>query len=172
MPSVNNSVRTTSHCVQLRIQSRLAAVPLLASMVGCVCESAGLSSTDRQLVGLCLVEAANNAILHAYSEDPSNTVIVDVMLSSQQLVFDVIDSGKSGDPAVMNADHRAALGGEQSSNILAESGRGLAIMQEVMDSVEYTVQPGNNRLRLVKYLDTAQNIKEVTKARIASGDSV
>ncbi len=138
--------------IELAIQSRLSAVPLLAGQVGAICDSAGLCPGDRHLVGLCLVEAVNNAIIHAHHEEPGNNVGVEVTVYPEKIVFDVIDSGTPADPAKMNADHRAALEPGSSQDSLAESGRGLAIMQEVMDSVEYTVHPGSNRLRLVKHL--------------------
>jgi anti-sigma regulatory factor (Ser/Thr protein kinase) len=108
----------------------------------------GRSSDDRWTQ----VEAANNAILHAYREDPGKTVDVEVALYAEKIVFDVIDTGTSADPARMNADHRAARLPAISSGNLKESGRGVAIMQEVMDSVEYTTGSGSNRLRLIKKL--------------------
>lgn len=153
MTTENKRKTDLEYHIQLVIQSRLSAVPLLAGLVGAICDSAGLCPSDRHLVGLCLVEAANNVIIHAYHEEPGKNVRVEVTLCPEKIWFDVIDSGRPADPAKMNADHRAALEPGSSQDSLAESGRGIAIMQEVMDSVEYTVQPGSNRLRLTKHFE-------------------
>lgn len=152
----NNSMSADEHHVKLAIESRLHSVPVLANLVGAVCESAAVGTDDCNLIKLCLVEAANNAIIHAYREEPGNTVTVEVEFSAGTIVFDVIDTGIAADPAVMNADHRAILEEALSSENVPESGRGLAIMQEVMDSVEYTVGQGYNRLRLVKRTERKQ----------------
>lgn len=156
MHAVDNPNIDSANRIQLMIPSRLDAVPLLGSMVKAICESVGLGDTDRQLVGLCLVEAANNAIIHAYCEKEGGTVGVEVTLYPEKLIFDVVDFGRAGDPEKMNSDHRAALSESSPQFSQAESGRGLAIMQEVMDSVEYTVRSNNNRLRLVKYVERQQ----------------
>lgn len=52
---------------------------------------------------------------------------------------------------MMEADRRYLLDVTQSSGGLRESGRGIAIMQSVMHSVEYTAGE-RNRLRLTKRL--------------------
>ena len=157
MPSANNSARPAEQRVQMVIESRLDAVPLLGRMIGAVCESAGLSPEDRDMVGLCLAEAANNSILHAYHEDPGNTISVEVTLCPEKMIIDVVDFGTSADPAVMNADHRAALDEGTAPHSLQESGRGLAIMQEIMDSFEYTSRVCSNRLRLIKRFERKHN---------------
>jgi anti-sigma regulatory factor (Ser/Thr protein kinase) len=149
MPTADNPNKASDQRIQLVIQSRLDAVPLLARLVEAVCQSAGISPSDRDLIGLCIVEAVNNSILHAYHEDPGQTVHVEVRIYKEKIIFELTDRGESADPVTMNADHRSVFGGEIISEA-AESGRGLAIMQEVMDSVEYSTSPGSNRLRLVK----------------------
>lgn len=151
MPSAADRKKAEEHYVRLSIQSRLESVRLLANMAGAVCDTAGFSATERHMIVLCLVEAANNAIIHAYEEDPEQSLDVEIRLSNEHLTFDVLDTGKRGDPAIMNADHRSALHGKHEGE-LAENGRGLAIMQEAMDSVEYSCEASCNRLRLVKRL--------------------
>jgi hypothetical protein len=67
--------------------------------------------------------AANNAVLHAYREDPGHTVDLEIVLDPKKMVFDVIDTGRSADPAKTNADHRAALSPSISSGNPKEWGR-------------------------------------------------
>jgi anti-sigma regulatory factor (Ser/Thr protein kinase) len=150
--SANNSPGSLEHQIELVIQSRLDAVPLLVNLVGSLCELAGASPVERHLVVLCLAEAANNSIIHAYHGEPGNKVKVEVTLHPERLVFEVIDTGAAADVVKMNADRRHAIGAD-SLGALAENGRGLAIMQEVMDLVEYSTEAGCNRLRLTKRVE-------------------
>ena len=58
---------------------------------------------------VCVVEAVNNSIKHAYQGDPDHNVELEVNLLPHQLIVDVWDSGMSADTARMHADHRHAL---------------------------------------------------------------
>jgi anti-sigma regulatory factor (Ser/Thr protein kinase) len=68
------------------------------------------------------------------------------------IVFDLFDSGTSAEPSLIEVDRRnLLLDVDLEIDGPRESGRGIAIMQSVMDSLEYT--PGErNRLRLTKRL--------------------
>lgn len=139
--------------ISLTIASRLDAVPLLGQLVGFICSSAGLTPVEENEVQVCVVEAVNNSIKHAYKEDPRHKVEVDINWLRTELIFDVWDSGVSADPKWMHSDHFAALDMDPDRlQDIAESGRGLAIIQQVMDSSEYTPGPDRNRFRLIKRL--------------------
>jgi serine/threonine-protein kinase RsbW len=142
--------------VSLTIEGRLDAVPLLGRLVNALGAVAKLSSAERSQVEVCVLEAVNNCIKHAYRQAPGKTVEVEASVLSDRLVFDIFDSGKSADPVWMHADHSAALELSPDPNQLPESGRGLAIMQEYMDGVEYTPGGTRNRLRLTKNLKNQQ----------------
>jgi len=133
------------------IESRLDAVPLLGQVAYLLCTAAGLAPFEGSQVETCVVEALNNSILHAYQGDPAHRVELEVNLLPGELIFDVWDSCTSADAAKMNADHRGALEVHSDYvNDISESGRGLAIIQEVMDSFEYTPGTERNRLRMIK----------------------
>ncbi|HEU4414380.1 MAG TPA: ATP-binding protein [Candidatus Angelobacter sp.] len=139
--------------ITFKIESRLDATPLLGQMVNALCSAAGLSPTDAGFVEVSVVEAANNAIEHAYLGDPNNFVEVSVSLAPDALIFDVFDSGKSADPDFVHSNHQGALSlSEETLAHASERGRGLAIIQQVMDSIEYTPGSGRNRFRLIKRL--------------------
>lgn len=135
----------------LEIESRLDAVPLPGQVAYLLCTAAGLAPLEGSQVEVCVVEAINNSIIHAYEGDPANKVELEVSLMPNQLIFDVWDSGTAADVARMHADHRGALE-VQSDHVqdMSESGRGLAIIQEVMDSFEYTPGTERNRFRMIK----------------------
>jgi serine/threonine-protein kinase RsbW len=147
----------------LEIESRLDAVPLLGQVMQLVCTAAGFAPTEGSLVEVCVVEAINNSIEHAYNGDHDHGVELEVNLLPNQLIVDVWDSGTSADAAKMHADHRHALEVHQDRvQDISESGRGLAVIQEVMDSFEYTPGTERNRFRMIKRRDLPQLRQDIS----------
>ena len=137
--------------IAFEIESRLEAVPLLGQVACLLCTTAGFTPIEGSQVEVCVVEAVNNAIQHAYQGDSEHSVQLEVTLLPGQLIFDVWDSGTPADAARMNADHRGVLEVQLDCvKDISESGRGLAIIQEVMDSFEYTPGTERNRFRMIK----------------------
>ena len=135
----------------LTIESRLDSVPVLASMARKISESAGLSPNEQNEVELCITEAANNVIKHAYLGESANVVELGVTILPDYVVFDLFDSGISAEPELMEIDRRHLLAVAPEIEGASESGRGIAIMQSVMDSLEYS-SGERNHLRLTKRL--------------------
>lgn len=101
------------------------------------------------------MEAVNNSIKHAYCEDPDRVVEVVVAVEPDALIVDIWDSGNSAKHSKIHADHLHVLDVDpRHVGDIAESGRGLAIIQHIMDSFEYTPGPERNRFRLTKRLRT------------------
>jgi serine/threonine-protein kinase RsbW len=139
--------------ITLTIASRLDAVPLLGQLVAYLCLRAGLNALDTNGIEVCLVEAVNNSIKHAYGGDGGHTVAVDVRLQADELTLDIWDRGKAADPEWIHRDHSEAFDLDPDRpEDFSESGRGLAIIQQVMDSFEYTPGIERNRFRLTKRL--------------------
>jgi inorganic pyrophosphatase len=138
----------------IEIDSRLEAVPLLGQVVHSLCAAAGFAPDEANRIEVCVVEAINNSIEHAYQGAPARTVEIELELLPNQLIIDVWDSGTSADADKMHADHRHALDIPSDAVCdIAEHGRGLAVIQEVMDSFEYTPGRERNRLRMTKWRD-------------------
>lgn len=139
--------------VTLTIESRLDEVPLLGILVNAICGETELPAEVRNQVELCVVEAVNNCIEHAYLLAPEHSVAVEVTLSPDFVAFDIVDSGRTADPQLMDADHRNELEMPATSRSqLSEGGRGLAIMQQLMDGFEYSSKGNKNCLHLTKRL--------------------
>jgi serine/threonine-protein kinase RsbW len=137
--------------ITLTIASRLDEVPLLGQVVCSICLYAGLTPNQASEVEACAVEAVNNSIKHAYFEDPDHIVEVVVALESAELILDVWDSGTSADDAKIHRDHLQALDLDPAHlEDVAEGGRGLAIIQQVMDSFHYTPGIARNCFRMTK----------------------
>jgi len=137
---------TEPRSISLKINSRLDCVELIGKAVSSICALASLSEVDAYQAELCVVEAATNAIKHAYRKMPAGEIEVKLTLFSSKIVFEVSDTGEeferfsipdlSFDPNTV----------EQ----LPDGGMGLHIIDKVMDEVNYISKNGSNTLRMVK----------------------
>jgi anti-sigma regulatory factor (Ser/Thr protein kinase) len=93
------------------------------------------------------VEAVNNAIEHAHHYQPDKSVTVRVRLNTDNLQFVIVDEGARFDFAAALAAAAPAPDGEE-----PERGRGLKIIQGLMDVVRYERKNETNQITLVKYL--------------------
>jgi serine/threonine-protein kinase RsbW len=79
---------------------------------------------------LLLSEAVTNAIVHGNKLDASKQVIAEVQIEPDKVISTVKDNGEGFDPAVT----KDPLAEE---NLLKEGGRGVFLIHELADSVEY-----------------------------------
>ena len=128
--------------VKLIIESDLDDVPLVGIAVNRFCSYAAFSETEAFNIELCVIEAVTNSIKHAYGEKSGQEVMIIFTLSDNEAVFEICDKGKPMDPERLNsADLATSHIEKQNIDSIADSGRGLGIMKEIMDDVEY--RPGN-----------------------------
>ena len=88
-------------------------------------------------VPVALSEALSNAILRGNDSQPDKQVRVRAIVDSGNLVFEVMDEGPGFDMAMSSVDPTTP------ENVEKEEGRGLFLMQSLMDSVENFVDDGN-----------------------------
>ncbi|MCC5908185.1 MAG: ATP-binding protein [Balneolaceae bacterium] len=79
---------------------------------------------------LLLSEAVTNAIVHGNKLDASKQVIAEVQIEPEKVISTVKDHGEGFDPAAT----KDPLAEE---NLLKEGGRGVFLIHEIADSVEY-----------------------------------
>ncbi len=148
--------------LELSIDSDLGNVSLVAAAVSSVCIYLGLNRVAANQVELCTVEAVTNAIQHAYHGQPGHLVSVVVTMEIDQLGLEIVDTGTP-----MPAEYaKRLLHGTDVLQIrdterasLAESGRGLQIMHDLMDAVAYTTEGSFNRLQLTKHLPCPRKVE-------------
>ncbi len=142
--------------IRLIIDSRAENLGLLGPAVNRLCREASLGETEALQVELCVVEAASNAIRHAYEGRPGRQVEVSFRLLPARLVIEVRDTGIPMPPEVFEARCKAggaALAeGSDREKAPEERGRGLAIIGRIMDEVAYERDGEGNRLVMVKRL--------------------
>lgn len=105
-----------------------------------VAADAGLGEPECFQVRLAMSEAVANAIQHG-STDETDSIRIEAFERSGKLVFEILDSGEGVDapvPASAQDD---------------ESGRGLEVLEMIMDDVELVSSNGGSVLRFAKRLN-------------------
>ncbi|MGI8509345.1 MAG: ATP-binding protein [Gemmatimonadaceae bacterium] len=117
--------------VDLDIPSDVSQIERVVSLVTDVCRDLRLPKRKYTLnVPVALSEALSNAIIRDNREDPSKHVHVRATVSDLALVLDVSDEGAGFD--MHNVDHDPTA----AEHIEREDGRGIFLMQQLMDRVE------------------------------------
>jgi len=137
--------------IKLTIDSDFENVFLISQIIRTLCASIPFSDIESEQVELCLVEAVNNSIEHAYGKQPGYDVEIIVTLDQKRLLLEVCDVGK---PMDENRLERIDMSLEdynlEDFDSIPEEGRGLPIMKAIMDSVSYETQNGRNCLTMIK----------------------
>jgi serine/threonine-protein kinase RsbW len=139
---------SSSKTITFLVDSKLKNVSLAGVAVRGICSYLSLTEVDAYYLELCVVEAVNNAIKHAYDNEEGHVVEVDITYSSEEIVLDISDRGKPMSlyhPALPDYD-------PEDLKALPEHGLGLYIINTVMDNVTYTSEGDRNTLRMTKKL--------------------
>jgi serine/threonine-protein kinase RsbW len=101
----------------------------------------GLIQPDQSNLFVALDEAFVNAVKHGNKSDPSKLLRITAELSAHEAIFTVEDEGQGFDVKEIPDPCDPA-------NLFKTSGRGVMLMFNIMDEVEYNAQ--GNRVRMVK----------------------
>ncbi len=140
--------------VKFIIYSNLENVPLIGMSVNKLSSSTSFSDKDSFNIELCVVEAVTNSIKHACCGESGHEIKVVFTLSDEDVTLDICDAGAcSLNPEVLDRAVIKPPGANAAdTDGIAEGGRGLGIMKEIMDSVTYRSEKGENCLTLIKKL--------------------
>ena len=133
--------------MKLIITSDLDKVWLIGVSVRAVLAEASCSEETSFNVELAVVEAVNNAIEHAYQNEPDHEVEVILALGAQNVEVRVTDRGRPIPTGTLEQARQLTFADPAD---LADSGRGLAIIQQIMDQVTYRTAEGANTLGMTK----------------------
>ncbi|WP_020583549.1 ATP-binding protein [Endozoicomonas elysicola] len=136
--------------VRLEIDSELANTTLVAMAVRGLCAMTTLSPVEVNRVELCVVEIVNNAIEHAYGSEKGHKVEVSVNLLKSYLTLTISDWGKPMDEGKLG-DKNFPVDADDPAAWLC-SGRGLPIVQSLMDKVEYQSVDDKNSFIMSKQI--------------------
>jgi anti-sigma regulatory factor (Ser/Thr protein kinase) len=132
----------TDPVLELKLPCELAAVRRGAAQVKKFLTAHGLAEDALWACELALVEGCNNAVQHTSGKEPSGMILVEVRCSDTQVELRINDH-----TAGFDLPNRAELPLPE-----AESGRGLYLIQSLMDQVEYVRRSSSNCLILKKKL--------------------
>ncbi len=132
--------------LRLSIRSELGNVPLIGISVNKLCKLIPITDVEAYQSELCVVEAVTNCIKHAYKHEPNHWIHVDYELYIDRVVFKVHDTGNS-----MPGLEEPTLEYDPTNlDEIPEGGMGLFIINDVMDTISYQTENGENTLEFSK----------------------
>ncbi|OED45805.1 hypothetical protein ACH42_04605 [Endozoicomonas sp. (ex Bugula neritina AB1)] len=137
--------------ILMEVDSKLANTRLVAMAVRGLCAITTLSPVEINRLELCLVEVVNNAIEHAYGNKAGHRVEILVELEETQLSITISDWGAVMPGKNLEVRELKLIDPELPETVLC-SGRGLHIVRNLMDALEYSSHQGKNSLLMVKQL--------------------
>ncbi|QQN73354.1 ATP-binding protein [Croceicoccus sp. YJ47] len=133
----------------IRVPANLEAVRDLAAWAQGACSDAGVADDIALELELALVEAATNIVVHAMPGDGNADAVGEITctahFTADAVRFTLNDDGA---PAPAGTFTTATTPADP----LAETGRGMAILQLCIDELEYSRANGRNRLELRRRL--------------------
>lgn len=120
--------------VHVEVESRLENVELVQIAIESTLTQLQLSEDDEHQIGTSIREAVANAIQHGNRSDASKLVTVDLGIDHGDLLIRVHDQG-------VGFDENGVPNPLEPENLLRRNGRGILLMKQYMDQIEYTFQP-------------------------------
>lgn len=128
------------------IESKYENVVLVSDEIHKFCAHNGVNEDECSQLEICLMEALNNVIKHAYKEVPQKLIEIDVTVNSEKICVNIFDSGLSR----QNTRKATLEFDPEDIEKLPESGMGLFIIESIMDSTEYISDRGKNKYTMIK----------------------
>ncbi|MFH1733074.1 MAG: ATP-binding protein [bacterium] len=129
---------------ELSIPSSQDYLPQVDSFVEKLLKATKFPKDDLDDVAISVSEAVNNAILHGNQSDESKKVFIKVYLSKKYIRISVRDEGGGFKPERVPDP-------TEDENLLKASGRGLLIMQHLMDRLAFKPTSKGTEIILDKF---------------------
>lgn len=133
--------------ITLSLPSSIQHVSLLDVVITEILQEMNFAEEHQMQVNLAVIEAGTNAIKHGNKEDPGKRADFQFILSEEKLTIVIQDQG----PGFTREDVADPL---DPANLLKSSGRGIFLMEECMDSVEF--EASGTIVKMVKYKETPE----------------
>ncbi len=131
----------------LTIESRTERLIEVRDFVSGAAREFGFTDEEVSKIALAIDEACTNIIKHAYAFDPGKTIAITIRGSNGTFEVLISDNGRQFNPSgIPSPDMKEYL------SHYRRGGLGVYLMRSLMDKVEYSIRPGQNEVRLVKYL--------------------
>ena len=134
----------TDQATRLVLPSHIEAVAEAAAAVADFVRNCGVGDEAAFGIDMAVREAITNAMVHGNQEDETKSVEVMLSCSGRLLEIEVKDQGHGFDP-------KSVPDPTDPANILKSSGRGIFLMRNFMDEVNWSARPeGGTTVRMVK----------------------
>ncbi len=133
--------------ITLTVPSNSRFLSLIRALVESLLKEAGFSEKEGGRIVLALDEACANIMEHSYKKTPTETIDITFGISSSELFVEMHDYGPDGEEFDIKGKHvgRAGTEGEK----ITPRGRGMNIIENVMDTVEYKSSPEKGNILLM-----------------------
>ncbi len=131
--------------ISVRIPSRLDLLGVLDHVAQALCERMEMEPEECSKVTMSVIEAGTNAIQHGHQRDPSKFVDIDFSVFPDRLEVVVRDMGPGFEVEEVNEDVTSP------EHLFDLRGRGIFIMRQCMDVVEFDFSAAGTRCRMVKH---------------------
>ncbi len=132
--------------LRVRCGSRREWIDPMQTLSESVFTLAGFDNQSSYWPVLAVREAVMNAVLHGNRERPDRSVSVEYRVAGGRVEVQVCDQGDGFDPATLEDPL-------SKENLLAEGGRGVYLMRQFMDEVDFSFpERGGTCISLVKRL--------------------
>ena len=135
--------------LHLSIPSSYDAMEKVAAMIEQVGGEVGISEDDEVDLMISVMEAVNNAIQHGNQEDETKQVHIRIEAEPGKVVCWVRDEGPGFNPAKVPDPLSPP-------NLLNPSGRGILMMREFMDNVEFSAEGSGTSVRMSKQFSVSE----------------
>ncbi len=132
--------------ISLLIDSKFKNISVASLTVRGLAKYLALSDIDTYYLELCVMEAINNAIQHAYGSEEGHVVDVTFTYTTDEVIVKVSDTGKQ---MTLYVPERPSFDPHNIKTV-PDHGLGLFIMHTVMDEVTYETSGTINTLTMRK----------------------
>jgi putative Holliday junction resolvase len=137
--------------LEICLPSNIDYLPLVDTICEAFCGWAGIPRGVGDDISMAVIEAATNALVHGNKRDESKKVRAVFEKRGREIVITVTDEGSGFDPDKVPSP-------VDECNLLKDCGRGIYIMKQVMDTVEFEfAKTGGTTIRLAKRIDRDSN---------------
>lgn len=141
----------TTNQIKFVIDSAFKNTSLAGLAVSHLCAVRSMSAENVNKIELCVIEAVNNCIIHAYRQQSGHDVEIIVTFYPEKVEIKVCDTGDPMSPLCLEqSDPPPAISGPSNIEDIPENGRGLFLIKTVMDSVRYERKNNKNCLIMTK----------------------
>jgi serine/threonine-protein kinase RsbW len=136
--------------LRLIIDSDLRCVSLLGVSVRAICIQERFPEQDTANIELCVVEATNNAIEHAYESKTGKYVEIIVDISDKNIQVLVCDEGKPIPHGLLDILPKSVEFDPLVLDSIPEGGMGIILIKSIMDRISYSTEKMRNIFTMQK----------------------